>query len=103
MPEAAVMTDVTLGEVYRLIKDQSKTLDTMSYNMDKKPSWDDIERMEEARIERGKLHAAKEQLQDQAIKALEDNNRWLVRTVIASLITGCAGLAFTAFRFFAGG
>lgn len=86
------ITEVTLGEVYRLMQTQAETLAGIGQAVEKRPTWADIERMEEARVERGKLHAEKEKLQDQAIRELVDGNRWVVRTVGAALITALAGL-----------
>ncbi|GAT87957.1 hypothetical protein CVCC1112_2616 [Paenarthrobacter nicotinovorans] len=65
---------------------------TISENLNGKPSWADLERMEDARLERSKLHAAKEQKQDEAIKALEEANRVLMRSVILAVLTGLISL-----------
>lgn len=86
------ITEVTLGEVYRLMKDQGETLTGIGNAVAQRPTWADITRMEEARLERSKLHAEREKLQDQAIKDLQDGNRWVVRTVGTALVTALAGL-----------
>ncbi len=93
MPDATTITEVTLGEVYRRVNDVADAVGTVSESLNKKPSWDDIRRMEEARVERSKLHAEKEKKQDEAIKALEEANRWLSRTAIAAILTGLISLA----------
>jgi len=67
------ITEVTLGEVYRLMLTQGQTLLGISGSLEKRPTWDDINRLKA--------------VQDQAIKDLEDANRWLVRTVGAALVT----------------
>jgi hypothetical protein len=74
------ITEVTLGEVYRLMLTQGQTLAGISGSLEKRPTWDDITRLEAARV-------VGERTQDQAIKDLEDANRWLVRTVGAALVT----------------
>ena len=86
MPESVAITDVTLGEVYRLVKGQGETLGSIKESIDKRPTWEDIKRMEGARDREQKE-------QNEAIKALEDNNRWTIRTVGAALVTALAGLA----------
>lgn len=86
MAEAAPLEGVTLGELYRLLEAQGKTLAGIQESITKRPTWHDIERLQETRD--------KEQgTQDVAIKALEDANRWLTRTVIGALITALGALA----------
>jgi hypothetical protein len=67
------ITEVTLGEVYRLMLTQGQTLTGIGTGLEKRPTWDDMNRINA--------------VQDQAIKDLEDANRWLVRTVGAALVT----------------
>ena len=86
MPDPLATTEVTLGEVYRLQVTQASVLEAIRDSMDKRPTWEDIKRQEAARDREQKE-------QNEAIKALEDNNRWTVRTVGAALITALAGLA----------
>lgn len=86
MPEAVAITEVTLGEVYRLQLSQTTVLESIRSSMDKRPTWEDIKRQEAARDR-------EQQDQNDAIKSLEDNNRWTVRTVGAALVTALAGLA----------
>lgn len=82
----APLEGVTIGEVYRLQLAQSETLSGIKESIEKRPTWHDIERLQATRD--------KEQaIQDQAIKALEDANRWLTRTVIGALITALGALA----------
>ena len=80
MPDATTVTDITLGEVYRLQVGLSETLGGIKESIDKRPTWEAIDRLEAARD-------ATEKLQNQAIKDLQDGTRWLVRTVGAALIT----------------
>jgi hypothetical protein len=80
------VTDITLGEVYRLQLAHSTALESIKQSIDKRPTWEAIDRLEDARD-------AEQGQQNVAIKALEDANRWLVRTVGAALVTGVAGLA----------
>lgn len=75
---------ITMGEIYRLVAAQGKTLQDIHTAVEARPKWADIERIEKARDDR-------EKLQDQAIKDLEDNNKWVSRTVSGSLIA--AGVA----------
>ena len=82
----AIVGDVTLGELYRLLTAQAGTLASIQETITKRPTWEDINRIEKTRDE-------KEQLQNDAIKALEDANRWLTRTVIGALITALGALA----------
>lgn len=89
-------TEITLGEVYRLLKDQAGVLATMAGHLEKRPTWADIERMETARVERESLAAAKVVIQDLAVKDLEDANRWMVRTVAGTLITALVAVAGVA-------
>lgn len=91
MPEAVAVTEVTLGEVYRLQVGLAGTLDGIKESIDKRPTWEAIDRLEKARD-------ATEKLQNQAIKDLEDGNKWLVRTVIAALVAGLGGLVMAAAR-----
>lgn len=85
MPDPLAVTEVTLGEVYRLQLTQSETLGGIKESIEKRPTWDDINRIEKAR-------EVTEKLQNEAIKALEDGNRWLVRLIGAALVTGLGGL-----------
>jgi hypothetical protein len=64
----------------------STTLEGIKESIDKRPTWEAIDRLEDARD-------AEQEQQDKAIKRLEDANTWLVRTVGAALVTGLAGLA----------
>lgn len=85
-PDPLTVTEVTLGEVYRLQVAQNKTLEGIGAGLQQRPTWDDVNRLEAARV-------AREVLQNQAIKELEDGNRWLVRTVGAALITALGAAA----------
>lgn len=93
MPDATTITEVTLGEVYRKLGDVIDAVGVVTDSLNGKPSWDDIRRMEEQRRERSNLHAEKERKQDEAIKALEEQARQLMRIVIASILTGLVSLA----------
>lgn len=80
MPDASAITEVTLGEVYRLVQAQSETLGGIKDSIDKRPTWEAIDRLEDARdVEQAN--------QDKSIKKLEDAQTWLVRTVGAALVT----------------
>jgi hypothetical protein len=85
------ITEVTLGEVYRLMLAQGLTLQGISASLEKRPTWDDINRLEASR-------EAQELLQNQAIKALEDGSRWLVRTVGTALVTALGTAVVVALR-----
>ena len=87
------ITEVTLGEVYRLMTAQGATLAAISQSLEHRPTWDDLTRMEAARLEREKLTAAREVLAGQAVKDLQDAQRWLVRTVAGTLLTALAAAA----------
>lgn len=80
MPDGGAITEVTLGEVYRLQLAQSETLGKIKDSIDQRPTWEAVDRLEDARD-------AEQANQDKAIKKLEDANTWLVRTVGAALIT----------------
>jgi hypothetical protein len=89
------VTEVTLGEVYRLMLAQGQTLTGISASLEKRPTWDDVNRLEAAR-------AGRESIQNQAIKDLEDGNKWLVRAVIGAALGALAaigGVLFNASRF----
>jgi hypothetical protein len=88
VPESIAITEVTLGEVYRLQLAQTTVLEGIRESMDKRPTWEDINRQETARDKA-------EQKQNEAIKALEDNNRWTWRTLAAAAITALAGLVLS--------
>lgn len=90
-PDALAVTEVTLGEVYRTLVAQGKTLGDISASLEKRPTWEDINRLEEARDKEQKA-------QDAAIKDLEDGSRWLVRTVGAALVTSLGAAAVVALR-----
>ena len=83
MPDAAAVTEVTLGEVYRLQVGLAGTLDGIKESIDKRPTWEAIDRLEKARD-------ATELLQNAAIKKLEDAQTWLVRAVGGALVTALA-------------
>lgn len=89
MPDANTITDITLGEVYRLQLANGVTLEGIKESVDKRPTWEAIDRLEDARD-------AEQLQQNLAIKRLEDANTWLVRTVIAALVTGLGGLVMSA-------
>lgn len=89
--DPAAIVEVTLGEVYRLVAAQDGRLAAIQETITKRPTWEDVNRMEKARDD-------KEKLQNEAIKALEDANRWLVRTVIAALLTGLVALAVAGIK-----
>ena len=89
------VTEVTLGEVYRLMLTQGRTLESISGSLAQRPTWDDITRLETARM-------AQEQTQNQAIKDLEDGSRWLVRTVGAALVTSIGAAALVGLRVLGG-
>lgn len=85
------ITEVTLGEVYRTLLAQGGTLGSISSSLEKRPTWEDIKRLETARD-------AVEGQQNQAIKDLEDGSRWVVRTVGAALVTALGAAAAVALR-----
>jgi len=91
MPQA-VTEDVTLGEVFRSVQALGADLRAITSSMEKRPTWEDINRIEANRISADTARAAATQatetLQNEAIKALQDNNKWLVRTAGAALVTG---------------
>jgi hypothetical protein len=95
MPQT-VNEDVTLGEVFRSVQAMGQDLKGIATNLtaglEKRPTWDDINRIESNRMAaeaaREAAVAATETLQNEAIKALQDNNKWLVRTAGAALVTG---------------
>lgn len=80
---------ITMGEIYRLVAAQGKTLTDIHTAVEARPKWADIDRLEKARDEQQKI-------QDGAIKDLEDNNKWLVRTVGGTLIAALLGLLMAA-------
>lgn len=90
-PDPLSVTEVTLGEVYRLLLSQGLTLGGISQGLEKRPTWEDIKRLEAARD-------ASDSTQNQAIKDLEDGSRWLVRTVGAALVTSLGAAALVALR-----
>jgi DNA-binding transcriptional MerR regulator len=81
--DPGTVTDITLGEVYRLQLANGVTLEGIKESVDKRPTWEAIDRLEDARD-------AEQAQQNKAIKALEDQNTWLVRTVGAALVTALA-------------
>lgn len=95
MPQT-VSEDVTLGEVFRSVQAMGADLKgiatSLTAGLEKRPTWDDINRIETNRTAadtaREAANAATETLQNEAIKTLQDNNKWLVRTAGAALVTG---------------
>ena len=91
MPQT-VTEDVTLGEVFRSVQTLGTDLRAIASSLEKRPTWEDINRIEAnraaAEMARAASTQATETLQNEAIKGLQDNNKWLVRAVIGSLITG---------------
>jgi hypothetical protein len=57
------------------------TLTSVAEKIEKRPTWEDLNRIEANRD-------GTELIQNEAIKALQDNNKWLVRTAGAALVTG---------------
>ena len=78
-----------MGEVYRLVAAQGAKLTEIHTAVEARPKWADIDRLEKSRDEQQKL-------QDQAIKDLEDNNKWIVRTVGGTLIGAILALVMAA-------
>lgn len=91
MPNAVDITEVTLGEVYRMQKTQGETLTAIRESIDKRPTREEIDRLEKSRDK-------EQEEQNQAIKALEDQNTWRTRTVGAALVTALTGLAVAVAR-----
>jgi len=91
MPPTAT-EDVTLGEVFRSVQALGADLRAITSSMEKRPTWEDINRIEANRIAaetaKATATASTETAQNEAIKALQDNNKWLVRTAGAALVTG---------------
>ena len=79
---------ISLGELGRMIQTQGKTLEDIQAGVEKRPKWADVERLEKARDQ-------EQEKQDEAIKDLEDNQKWMTRTVIAAVI-GAVGAILTA-------
>lgn len=96
MPADTALESVTLGEVFRTVQAQSEVLKEIRDAIDKRPTMETIERIEKARDLREEAHRLateqREQLQNAAIKDLEDTNTWLTRTTFGALITALAGL-----------
>lgn len=80
---------VTMGEIYRLVAAQGRTLTDIHTAVEARPKWADIDRLEKARDDR-------EAIQNQAIKDLEDNNKWQIRTIGGALIAGVLALIMSA-------
>lgn len=82
MPTTAEMAP---GEVARGLTEVKNALKDLTLEVRKNPDWDDLRRSEDALVQR--IHAeevmrkAERITADKAIKALEDWNKWAVRTV----------------------
>lgn len=83
---------MSMGELYRLLAAQSKTLGDIQAGIEARPKWVDIDRLEKARDLR-------EEIQDQAIKDLEDNGKWQVRTIGAALVGAVGAILLAAAPF----
>lgn len=96
--------DVTLGEVYRLVGDVRSDFQRLAGKVEERPDWQDIRRIENALLkdvadERAHREAALGTA-SRAIKALEDWNKWVLRTVGGAVMVSAVawvlagGLAF---------
>jgi hypothetical protein len=86
-----IMTNrrISLGELGRMIHAQGKTLEDIQAGVEKRPKWVDVERLEKSRDQ-------EQEKQDEAIKDLEDNQKWMTRTIIAAVIAAVGAILTAA-------
>jgi hypothetical protein len=80
---------ISLGELGRMIHAQGKTLEDIQAGVEKRPKWADVERLEKNRDQ-------EQEKQDQAIKDLEDNQKFTTRTVIGAVIAAVGAILTAA-------
>lgn len=98
--------EVTLGEVYRLLGDVRGDFKALAAKVEERPDWQDVRRIENNLLEKqGAMETALlEKIANEkatreaalatssrAIKALEDWNKWALRTTGGAVIVAVAG------------
>ena len=87
--------EVTLGEVYRGVLDMRGDIKALAAQVNERPDWQDVRRIENSMLEKvANEKAAREAAlgtASRAIKALEDWNKWALRTVGGGVILAVVG------------
>lgn len=90
-------TEITTGEVTRNLEKVFTALDDLKVAVEARPNWDDLSRAEAALKSEIRAEVVMREMQraiaDKSIKALEDWNKWALRTVGGAVILAAAGWA----------
>lgn len=93
--------EVTTGEVTRNLEKVFHALDNLTVAVEARPNWEDLSRAElalQASIAAEVAMRKAERLAaDKAIHALEEWNKWAVRTVGGAFLLAVAGVVFLPF------
>ena len=90
-------TDVTTGEITRNLLEIKESVKDLTAAVEQRPNWEDLQRHGAALSAEIKAETAIRELErktaDKAIKALEDWNKWALRTVGAAVLVSAVGWA----------
>lgn len=85
-----------LADVKEALKDNGIELNNLAAEVRKNPDWEDLRRSEKALEQRiiaeETMRKAERKVADTAIKALQDWNKWAVRTVGGLVLAAVAGV-----------
>lgn len=91
----AAPDEVTLGEVYRGVLDMRGDVKALAAQLNERPDWQDVRRIENNMLEKVNVEKAAREVAvataSRAIKALEDWNKWALRTTGGAVIVATAG------------
>lgn len=92
-------SEVTTGEVARGLGDLKKAVDSLTAEVKQHPDWDDMRRLEASVLAlvkaEEKMRQAERLAADKAIKALEDWNKWFLRTVGGLVLAAVGAVTLT--------
>jgi len=93
---------ITTGELSRAVELIRTDIGHLRTDVNARPDWQDVRRVEDGLLARIQAHAdhqvLKNQLQDKALEALEDWQRWALRLGGPALAAAVIGMAANAVR-----
>jgi hypothetical protein len=93
---------ITTGELSRAVGLIRGDIGQLRIDVNARPDWQDIRRVEEGLLARIQALAAqaelKDQLQDKALAALEDWQKWALRLGAPAVVAAVVGMAANAIR-----
>lgn len=94
--------EITNGELSRAVTLIREDIGHLRTDVNARPSWPDVRRVEEGLLARMQAQAEnqqlKNQLQDKALDSLEDWNKWALRLGAPALVAALVGMAANAVR-----